>query len=351
MHEIRFAGLADVNALMRFIDEHWKQNHIFVTCKPLLDWQHLDKAHGRYNFVIGVSKQSGAIHGILGFIPLAQFDPGIEIERLIWMAIWKVVDAARGQKLGQRLLTYLEETLNPEVLSTVAASAMSMPIYRARGYQTGRLEHYFIVNPDMPEFKLADLKGTLSSRRDNGDYDNSKVVELATEKDITDYAPDCFAAQKALPIKSPEYLINRYMRHPIYDYQAYRIVEGQKTSGFVITRLCSHEGARAIRIVDFIGPSSALAGLGGQWDGLLKASSAEYIDFYCAGIDQETLNSSGFTLRQQDGDIVIPNYYEPFLRQNVEMDYMIHVPAGRTYRLVKGDSDQDRPNIAAQRRH
>jgi hypothetical protein len=345
MYEIRLAQESDGNALVQFIDEHWRKNHIFVTCKELLDWQHLDRTRGRYNFVIGIERQTQTIHGVLGFIPLSQFDPEIEIGRLCWMAIWKVRDEARGNKLGRYLLSHLEDTIKPDILSTVAASAMSLPIYRARGYQTGRLSHYFILNPEISDYHLIITKDSGQSFVTAGAQDTNKRIEKASETDITNGTADCFLLQKDLPRKSPIYLINRYLRHPIYRYQIYMIRDGMKTTGVIVTRVCSYGMSRAIRIVDFIGPSSALSGLQGQWTSLLKNLNAEYLDFFNAGIDDEDLMSSGFTRRETGDGIVIPNYFEPFSKENVEIDYMINAPAGQTYRTVKGDSDQDRPNL------
>ena len=50
-------------------------------------------------------------------------------------------------------------------------------------------------------------------------------------------------------------------------------------------------------------------------------------------------------VRNENDGVVIPNYFEPFAKSNVEIDYMISTAAGRPFRIVKGDSDQDRPNI------
>ena len=99
MYEIRLAHEVDEKALVQFIDQHWKKNHILVTCKEMLDWQHLDRMRERYNFVLGIENIHKRFTACLGFIPLAQFDPEIELGRLCWMVIWKVQDAARGHEL------------------------------------------------------------------------------------------------------------------------------------------------------------------------------------------------------------------------------------------------------------
>ena len=77
---------------------------------------------------------------------------------------------------------------------------------------------------------------------------------------------------------------------------------------------------------------------------LLKNTDAEYIDFYSAGIEEDDLAASGFTRCQAGDGVVIPNYFEPFIKKKIEIAYMISTPVGQKYRIVKGDSDQDRPN-------
>jgi hypothetical protein len=341
MHEIRFANESDRAALTQFIDEQWKKNHIFVQCRPLLDWQHFDRERERYNFIIGIEKQTRAVHGVLGFIPLSQFDPEIELGRLCWMALWKTHEEARGHKLGRRLMSFLEDTINPEILSTVAASVMTLQMYQAKGYQVGKLSQYFIINPVKKSFHLVSVPGVSVA----GGLDGAAALEPVSEHEIAYGTNDCFLAQTEIPRKSPAYLINRYLRHPFYRYQSYKIRDGGKTTGLVVTRTCGHDGARAIRIVDFVGPSRSLRGLRPCWLQLLRDVDAEYLDFYCAGIDDGDLVASGFSRRNENDGVVIPNYFEPFAKSNVEIDYMISTAAGRPFRIVKGDSDQDRPNI------
>ena len=149
---IRKATFDDEIALRRFIDEHWRKDHVFVTSKELLDWQHRDETTQSYSFILGIEKETGDIHGVLGFITLAQFDPEIEPTRIIWMAIWKVRDAARGHRLGRNIQAFLVESEKPQIISTVAASAMTLSMYETLGYQVDKLKQYFIVNNTMPKF-------------------------------------------------------------------------------------------------------------------------------------------------------------------------------------------------------
>jgi hypothetical protein len=345
VYEIRLAYESEGDTLRQFIEQHWRKDHIFVTCKELFDWQHLDRKRGRYNFVIGIDIQTQAIHGILGFIPLTQFDPEIEFKRLCWLAIWKVQDEAQGHKLGRHILSYLEDTVKPDVISAVAASSMTLRMYEDRGYQVGRLRQHFILNPDKDIFQMVANKKPGQPSASESTHASHKRLELATENDIINDETDCFLTQKDLPQKSPNYLVNRYFRHPVYRYQTYRILERERTTGIIVTRVCNNKESCAIRIVDFVGPSAALRGLREEWFHLLKNINAEYIDFYCAGINEDDLIASGFLCCEEGDEIIIPNHFEPFSKTKVNIDYSISTPVGVAYRMVKGDSDQDRPNF------
>ena len=346
---IRKATFDDEAALRQFIDEHWRKDHVFVRSKELLDWQHRDEATQSYSFILGIEKETGDIHGVLGFITLSQFDPDIEPTRIIWMAIWKVRDAARGHRLGRNIQSFLVESEKPDIISTVAASAMTLSMYEALGYQVDKLKQYFILNNSLERFHLAqcsaDVVKVLSQGRSISQDKSHRKIEPIGRDAILTQTQHCFDAQGTVPVKTPNYIIGRYLDHPIYKYDTYKIVEAGKILGLLVMRDCNHEGHVAVRIVDFIGPDNALAGLEQSWQFILENKSAEYVDFYNAGISDQSLKASGFNNVDDFDDLIIPNYFEPFLQQKVSIDFMISSPKGVPYRIVKGDSDQDRPNV------
>lgn len=339
---IRKATFEDEQALRGFIDEHWRKNHVFVKSKELLDWQHRDESTQSYSFILGIDKKTGDIHGCLGFITLSQFDPAIEPTRIIWMAIWKVRDAARGHRLGRNIQTFLVESEKPQIISTVAASAMTLSMYEALGYQVDKLKQYFIVNKSLTELKLAYIPEG-QKFQSQGSKNGAELAPLSRD-DLLSGTQHCFDTQNTVPVKTPAYMVGRYLDHPIYSYDVHKIIKADKILGIIVTRICEYDGAKAIRIVDFIGPEEAISGLSDSWQILLKSTSAEYIDFYNAGIADSALKASGFLNVDDFEDLIIPNYFEPFLQKKVSIDFMISSPKGTAYRIVKGDSDQDRPN-------
>ena len=121
--------------------------------------------------------------------------------------------------------------------------------------------------------------------------------------------------------------------------------ENGKSRAFIVTRTVMHNDARALRIVDFYGPDTALSGLGGALQDLVRDSNAEYIDFYNYGISDDIMHSAGLTALDDRDGTVIPNHYEPFVQTNVAIEcaYKFDQPNCR-FVANKGDGDQDRPN-------
>jgi hypothetical protein len=97
--------------------------------------------------------------------------------------------------------------------------------------------------------------------------------------------------------------------------------------------------------VDFIGPNETFPLLHNFVLDLLKTYNAEYLDLYSYGIPSLLLQKAGFINRQKIKGLIIPNYFEPFERKNVDLIFaykssQMH-PA---VRLFKADGDQDRPS-------
>ena len=101
-------------------------------------------------------------------------------------------------------------------------------------------------------------------------------------------------------------------------------------------------GSKVIRIVDAIGQFQG--SLYDEFQAYLKEAGAEYIDLMNYGIDEDVFYQMGFRKLDLDGNLIIPNYFEPFEQRNVKIDIAWKADY-ENYVAFKGDSDQDRPNI------
>ena len=71
---------------------------------------------------------------------------------------------------------------------------------------------------------------------------------------------------------------------------------------------------------------------------------SEYIDCLNYGIDENIFFNLGFLKNNFDENLIIPNYFEPFVNQNIKIDVAIKCDFD-DYIIFKADADQDRPNF------
>ena len=135
---------------------------------------------------------------------------------------------------------------------------------------------------------------------------------------------------------------NRYLRHPFYRYELVGVWREASPIALAVARKAEAASATAVRIVDLFGREEELACIGPAVDQLIREADAEYADFYGYGFGQESLARAGLLLKAED--VIVPNYFEPFVQANVPIHCAMLRTTADPVRLVRGDSDQDRPN-------
>ena len=337
---LEFCPLDNAEALMRFVREHWSAGHVLGNSRALLDWQHRDAAAGRYNFLVARGAD-GAILGILGFIPASRYDPALAAaDETVWLTTWKVVDGGPAG-LGLMLLRELTRRLAPKWIGTAGLNPQTRGIYQALGYRTGRLDRVYRLNPALAGKRLATIPESWPAPPLA--QGQTPLVELAPDEFLAATEGLGLDAGTEAPRKTRALVAERYLAHPFYRYRAFMARDGNSACALVL-RACAHEGATALRIVDLIGDPAALAGCGPAFDDLLAREGAEYLDFYCSGAEVP-LRAAGFRTLETEGPIVLPSYFEPFERRNVDILWSLKGP-GEAVLICKGDADQDRPSLA-----
>ena len=147
---------------------------------------------------------------------------------------------------------------------------------------------------------------------------------------------------KTSPRRSVNYVLNRYLRHPFYRYEAHLAEGSGNKAALLITRLCHHDGASALRVVDAMAAPDILADCGEALRVLLANSSAEYLDFYSSA-HRDALLRAGLDEVGEHPGLVLPCHFEPFERSNIELNYSFLGAEGEIA-IFKGDADQDRPS-------
>jgi len=345
---IKLAQNKDINIIKKFINLNFKKNHILVKNDKLFKWQYQNK---KINCVI--AKQGDKLVGIYLYIPLDQFDKRLSNNRHIFGSLWTVKGFKKNKRsnlekqnliIALRLFQKTFKLLKPNLDVAVGLDSRFYKFHRSQKYEKIKeLNHHFIVSPFIKKFKILDnslfLKFVKMKKNSISRIKFQKIKNLTHLKKIN--IDNLFKHQ--LPTKSKDYLINRYLKHPIYKYDIYAVYEKSIIS-LCVFRILNYKNTNIIRFVDYVGSNNSFALLKNFFVEILKKYNAEYLDFHSFGIPLNILKKSG--LIEKKLKMIIPNYFEPFVNENVAISagYRRYNANGNV-RIFKGDADQDRPSI------
>jgi len=208
----------------------------------------------------------------------------------------------------------------------VMPSAATAPIYRALGFTVGELRHYVAARGRRPVESNDRLIGR----------------PLLTADDFAGFSWS--SDPSVAPIKTVEFFRRRYAQHPTYTYRVTGLFDGTVPAGILISRVARHDDVRAVRIVDFRGPTALVARIGSIVRQLIEDAGARHADVYNDGIDPALFLEAGFTEVDPDDSLIVPDHFEPYEHRNIRLWFAFK---GQSAVIFKGDSDQDRPNIVA----
>lgn len=344
--QIRFAEPADQPALVEFIRDHWSSTHVFAERPDVFDWQYGTGPRLNMIFAADVRDEGSTVLGILGFIPMGRFDASLG-DRDVLLAIWKVRDDA-PPGLGLRLLKQTERDLSARLVGAIGISQIVKPLYGLLKYEVGSMVQSAVIRPDIAEYRIADGVPAHVSQSGTAEPDPELSFELIDEASDTLEAIETLASSQ-VPAKSHRYLVERYVEHPWYRYELRLIRDSGRPVAVVVWRAVEAEGSRVLRIVDIVGEVSWLTRAKGHLQALTVEHAAEYIDLVQTGVDDALLDAGGFLTVGRVPGLILPNYFSPFERRNVEIEFAYKVTDAETpVRLFRADSDQDRPNRVAE---
>jgi len=327
MVEIRRCKSEEIDGVMQFIDTHWQRGHVLATHKGLVDWQYRDK-DGSYNILI--AQDEGNILGVLAYIPTRHYDPEIGSDNVLWLSLWRVQDDCRAERLGLRMLQALE-TIEPCcAIGGNAINAAHPPIYKAFGYDVFDLTQHYMVNKNMPQKILAAGAHPAPNKGD-------AACVAWNDEDVVSHA---------LPVKTKTFFTQRFLKHPFYNYRIFTL-SNTRHRGIIVARVASHAESKVLRIVDFVGDTEIWAQAGNALQKLMDEMGAEYMDFWQYGISEAHMQQAGFGKVDALGSVIVPNYFEPFVKQNTRMICVFKSALKTPLIICRADGDQDRPNQLA----
>lgn len=323
---IEYMKELDKGDLFKFLEENWNINHIYLKDKNYFKYEFSDNS----NFIL--AKNDDRIVATLGYF---DYDNKGDIWTVIWKNAGKMDD---GLKCLQFLLS-----AGYKSVSSCGINKKTIPIYEFLGINTGRLKHFYILNQEIKEYKIAKILDI-----------NVKQIELKKVENLIEVSNidellkliDYQELKKYNFYKSPEYFNKRYFNHPYYRYHI--LVKSKNANSILVYRIVKANGGSCIRIIDFLGEEKEFNELTNYLMDKMLKEKHEYVDIYETGIEDSILLNSGFLERVEKDVNIIPNYFEPFVQENIEIYYMSNCKD--KFRMFKGDGDQDRPSIVKEKK-
>ena len=333
--EVRLCNKDEIPKLVNFLRTYWNPNHVLVRRREVLLWQYRNVTGG-LNFLIAIDKNE--IYAVLGIIPLSHFDNCLESKKEAWGALWKVRPDCKIPGLGT--LLQRKATKELDFFGGIGVSQDNISIQKALKNVVVHINHYYVLNKNVENFRIAKMLKELMSHPKSNDI-NFKMIE----RDNINGIPEVHHAY--FPVKSNCFLINRYQENPFYNYKFLCCYRNNIVEAIIVIKFVSVNNHRACRIIDVLGNLEFLTGLGKAIENYISDyKDIEYADFYNSGISKTYFLNNGFLeVDDYQDNLVIPNYFEPFLQKNSPLDGIIISKSPDKYVFFKGDADQDRPNI------
>lgn len=343
-YDIRVLRLDEKGILVEFLKSCWKKDHIFVQDTNMLDFQH--KALDHYSFVGAIERATSELHGVLGFIsPSFYSQRKFSNQDDIWLAIWKVDKSkAKNASIGMELHDYLSQNLKPKSISGIGINDAALGVYKLLGYKVGTLNHVYMLNDNLSQFKVAQINNNCFSKTAmNTDINSSSLLRRInwTDEDI-----DQAIFNVSSPGKNFEYVKNRFANHPYYSYELMVLEEminsERHVKSYLVSRAVSVNDSHIYRIVDVFGIENIALSDRIAFREFLTHTQFEYIDLVADFVSSEYFINAGF--KECTKEAYVPHLFEPYEQSRYSVKYA--VLGSSNLSIFKGDSDLDRPNLA-----
>ena len=326
----------ELNKFQDYIGNIWSKDHLFVQETSVFDWQH----KGAKTYHCLVAKKNEELVGAHCVIPLNHFDKSLPNDQ-IFMALWSA-NEKKGIGIGLRLFQKTLNEYKPKFVCSVGINPRLVTFHRRQGFKVGIMDHHVILSPYVKEFIIAKVPDKIRVR-------SQRIKSKISYKKISGDDLACLPTNSLYlyqrPLKSDTYIINRYINHPMYDYSIYKIVKEDKLLALCVIRQVVERDVRVLRFVDFIGPNNVFPLLQGFALSLFRKTNAEYLDIYSHGIPLVLFQKAGFLNRHNIKGLVIPNHFEPFSGDVMDLIFGYkNFYTDTSVRIFRADDDQDRPN-------
>ena len=311
------------------------KKNVFVKNKKVFDYHFKNKK--KYNFFITILKKK--IISIQGYIPQSKYDYKLSNNEIFLSNFHSLQNTIPG--IGRLAFTKL-------IKQKIFVGSTNFPVrmleyHKRLGFTTGKMKHYFLISPFIKKFQIIKIKKKIKKiiLKKNINLLDLKIKKIEFCKDIK---LDNKYFKNFMPTKSINFIKNRYLSYPYFKYQCYEIYKNEKAIAVIILKKFKYKDKNILKIIDFFGEQKNFIILKDVFLYLLKINKSEAIDFYQHGIEDKFIKKAGFKDKEKYKEVVIPEWFNPFYKKNIDYYYAYKNKTKKLIRLFKGDGDRDRPN-------
>jgi hypothetical protein len=380
MIDISFCQRAEIPALVEFIRDYWKRDHIFVRQPEFLQWHYdhrrfRDVPEGGLSFLL--ARDSDKVIGVIGLNEVG-FNVFGEKGSSVWPSIWYARPEYRRHFIGARLWQQVVK-LRYSAICMIGMNPSVRPFFNSLGYEMlvntprwcgvldpARTEKFLAENPDTNAAEVRALVESLTLKDVDGSRESSTLedLELCDWDDSVSAAWDgswneTFSPTMVGTDKTAEYLSWRYHHHPIFQYRIRLAKDAEGPTGLIVTRLETprDRNETILRVVELLGDPASLRVLVSDELRRAREKSALFADFH--GVSRrfaQPLEALGFQQLDAEGTgALVPHRFQPLQFGKIPLTSAYHLATefrGRVPRLLasedfhisRADGDQDRPN-------
>jgi hypothetical protein len=329
--KVRLSNYNEIHIIQKFINLHWKKNHILSKDINLLKWQHKHKDKKKISIAV-LENQQKTIVGVLGFISINNYTANINNKNdYIWLGIW-CMDNNVNQIYGLKLMYYFLNNKNIKYIGGIGLTKNIIPLYKKLNFEVGEMKHFYILNHKKKKY-------TLSKNLKKNKYLIEKKLKLKESKYLN---AGIFTNNKEYSFKNYKYFKYRYENHPVYKYRFLHIILDKKIILLIVIRKILIKKTSVLRIIDTYGNWSEVKNLASLLQNFIIKEKCEFIDFLYEGFNKKNIIRNGFNIKSKNQ--IIPNHFEPY-EGIVNQPLYYCYKSDKNYELHKGDADSDRPNL------
>ena len=153
--------------------------------------------------------------GAQGYIPFITFDKNLS-RRDIFLAFWRVIKTdiiGLGYLLHKKIL----ENSIPDFIGVIGINNELLKFHKWQGFNVKKMNHHVYISQYKKKFEI--LVANFKNKKLKVKHKNCKIHELKKIKQFNKIDNQIFNYQ--IPLKSKNYLINRYLKCPFYQYRIF----------------------------------------------------------------------------------------------------------------------------------